>query len=174
MTGYDFTKHRTILMVLAILFCCYQSQSQQLSPQVVSSVGATMNQTNAKLSFTVGEIVVTKTASDSVYLGQGFINSATTSTHVTAIKEPSAELINIKVYPNPVGSLLNIDIIESKLSGILLKVVDINGRVFSSEKYSAGNNHIGINTESWNSGVYFIKVLDNNQALIGNYKIIKQ
>jgi hypothetical protein len=78
------------------------------------------------------------------------------------------------VYPNPVGSLLNIDITESKLSDMSLQVADINGRVLSSEKYSAGNNHIGINTESWNSGVYFIKVLDNNQALIGNYKIIKQ
>ena len=151
MTGYDFTKHRTILMVLAILFCCYQSQSQQLSPQVVSSVGATMNQTNAKLSFTVGEIVVTKTASDSVYLGQGFINSATTSTHVTAIKEPSAELINIKVYPNPASLVVHVE--NKNVESI--EVFDLMGkRVFVSNESS---NEFQINVAEWARGIYFLK-----------------
>ena len=148
-------------------------QAQNIKSSVVTTSGASMNQSNTKISFTVGEIVVKTVTDGTNSIGQGVVNSSITNI-VTAIKETDFTKIKLKVYPNPFSELVYVDITESKISNILLTVYDINGNQINSETYNAGNNHIGINTQNWQNGNYIITISDIKGELLGSYKLLKQ
>ena len=164
---------KTTIIFSLCFFTSNFIQAQEVKPQVVCTSGATMSQGNSKVSFTVGEIVVKTITDGNNSIGQGFTNSAAGST-VTAIQEPEAGVLQMKLYPNPSSNLLFADITESKLPYVQLAVNDINGRQISKDTYAAGNNHIGINTQSWQAGNYFVTVSDTKGKTLGSYKVVKQ
>ncbi len=149
------------------------TQAQNVKSSAVTSSGATMNQSNAKISFTVGEIVVETITDGTNSLGSGVVNSSTTNI-VTAIHETDITKIKINVYPNPVSDLVFVDISESKVSAIQVTIFDITGKLISSEKYTAGNNHIGINTQTWQKSNYILNITDMQGELLGSYKVVRQ
>ncbi len=147
--------------------------SQSISPQSINSSGSTMSQNNGSLSFTVGELVVlTQTDSDGNTLGGGFTSGATIST--ASIQEPDLAIIKVKVFPNPTSDLVTVEIQDTKLSNVIFEVSDASGKILSYGKYAGIANKIGINTASWNNGIYFLNIKDMNSQLLGSYKIIKQ
>ena len=160
---------------LSIIFFLGQNflQAQTISPQSVNSGATKMSQNNGSLSFTVGELVVL-TAVDSAgnTLGGGFTTSSTITT--AAIQEPNSAILNVKVYPNPTTDLLTVSIHDSKLSQVIIEVSDINGRLVSYGKYAGITNNIGINTNSWERGSYFLNLKSSQDLILGTYKIIKQ
>jgi tricorn protease-like protein len=165
-------KHQNYLIVL-FFFAFNLIHAQNIKSQAVTSSGAIMNQSNSKISFTVGEIVVKTITDGTNSIGQGVVNSSITNI-VTAIKETDFTKIKLKVYPNPFSELVYVDITESKISNILLTVYDINGNQINSQTYNAGNNHIGINTQNWQNGNYIITISDIKGELLGSYKLLKQ
>lgn len=165
---------KSIITFLLFLFFKFSFiLAQEIKPQIVSTAGATMNQSNAKLSFTVGEIVVKTVTNGTNSIGQGFTNS-TTNNIITAIKEPKASLLQMKVYPNPASDLIYVDISDNKVPNIQLSVYDITGKQISNDNYAAGNNHIGINTQNWQKGEYIIVINDANNEQLGSYKVVRQ
>ena len=147
--------------------------SQTISLQSINSSGQTMTQSNGSLTFTVGELVVlTQTDSDGNTLGSGFTSGALLTT--ASIQEPNASLINVKVYPNPTTDLVTVSIQETKLAQVVLEIVDVNGKSISVEKYAGMTNNIGISTSLWEKGIYILNLKNNENQLLGSYKIIKQ
>lgn len=69
----------------------------------------------------------------------------------------------IRAFPNPVINELNIMLngINSKKG--ILQVYDVSGRMISNETFKNNGNTIQYNTSSLNSGVYFIKLLFENE-----------
>jgi len=162
------------LILFAVLVWAYSHTSaQQLSPQVVTSVGASMAQGDVKLNFTVGEIVVDADPESEIKLGQGVMGASATVS-ITSITEASREILDMKLYPNPTTGLLYADIAKSSHAFVQLTVSDIQGRKISNDTYATGANHIGINTANWSAGTYIISVSDMNHQIINSYKIIKQ
>lgn len=72
---------------------------------------------------------------------------------------------NIKIYPNPVGDL--IEIAGTVPDGAKIEIVNENGKI-----YSTTANAKQINVSHLSSGVYFIKVFDKGK-LISTKKVIK-
>ncbi len=161
-----------IISVIILMLVAYYRTVLAAPPQAITTSGATMNQSNAKLSFTVGEIVVKTVSSGSNNIGQGFINSSTSNT-VTAIKEPTSTSLQMKVYPNPASDLVYVDISDSKVLTIQVSVYDITGKQISNDIYVAGNNHIGVNTQGWQKGEYMITISDTRGEQLGSYKIVR-
>ena len=147
--------------------------AQSIKSYSITSSGASMSQNGGKISFSVGEIVVKTMTDGTNSIGQGIINTTTTNI-VTAIKETDISKIRVNIYPNPANDLVFIDINDSKIPIIQLTVFDINGRQIISEQFSAINNHIGLNTNSWQKGNYFVTLSDLSGKLLGSYKIAKQ
>jgi len=164
---------KNTLIIFLLNFLPIFNYAQNVKSSAVTSSGSSMNQSNAKISFTVGEIVVKTITDGTNSIGQGVVNSST-SNIITAIRETDITKIKMNVYPNPAGDLVYIDIFESKVATIQLSIYDISGKQISSEKYIAGNNHIGINTQSWQEGNYIIVINDIAGELLGSYKISKQ
>jgi hypothetical protein len=161
------------LVLLYILLLTTTAQAQSITSQSVNSGGTKMSQSNGSLSFSVGELVVlTQKDSQGNTLGNGFTSGATITT--ASILEPNAEILNVKVYPNPTTDLVTITIMDTKLSEIILEIKDINGKAVSTEKYAGVSNNIGINTATWNIGNYFLYLKNNENQVVGTYKIIKE
>jgi hypothetical protein len=163
------------VLILIFVLMYNNSYTQQISPDAVTSSGASMSQSNGSVSFTVGEITV-KTITDGTYtISQGFTNTAAQTTTVTAIQETKSDVLKLSIYPNPASALVFVDILHSKLPFIRLTINDIQGRLISEERYAtSNNNHIGINIQDWNPGTYLLYFADLQGDLLGSYKIVKE
>ena len=86
----------------------------------------------------------------------------------TDIKE-STELNNIvKLYPNPTTG--KIIILNESINTLKINITDIRGKLILSETLGSGKQEINISEKT--EGVYFFKILKDNQE-IGNGKLIK-
>jgi len=160
-------------LLVAVLFLGTVSYSQSIAPQSVNSGGTKMTQGNGSLSFTVGELVVLlQTDSQGNTLGSGFTAGATLS--IVSIQETYAEMLDIKVFPNPTSNLVNIQIKNADIKQVLVLITDLQGKEIYAGKYAAISNVIGINTASYAPGTYIMSLKDSNNQQLGAYKIIKQ
>lgn len=163
--------HKILKIIIFFPFC--SSFSQGISPQSVNCTGKVMNQANGSLSFTVGDLVVlSQMDNDGNSLFGGFTSGSTISTAI--IKEPDDAIINVKVFPNPMTDLVTVSIQETTVTNLILEVVDLNGEVVYTSKYSGISNNVGINTSIWSIGNYFLYLKNSENHLLGSFKIIKQ
>ena len=76
------------------------------------------------------------------------------------------EFSNLKVFPNPMGEILNISGVEGSFN---VRVVDTRGRnilqVFNKDKNTL------ISTTNFESGVYFVSIKTQNGEHV--YKVLK-
>ncbi len=81
-----------------------------------------------------------------------------TSTGITKIET----LNNLKLYPNPVKDILNIEFNSTKNNQANIQIVSYTGKIISNENVNIlmGNNSISIATSNLNSGIYFVRIND--------------
>jgi hypothetical protein len=77
--------------------------------------------------------------------------------------------LQIFVTPNPANTTVTINLPETK-EIINVQLVDAMGRILMS-KNNITNNNIEMNTSILASGIYFIKIIDNNIRTIGTEKL---
>ena len=165
-------KSQTLTLIVLTMLIGTMSYAQSIAPQSLNSGGAKMSQANGSLSFTVGELVVlSQSDSEGNTLGSGFTASATLTT--VTIQETDVTMIDVNVFPNPVSDLINIRINHSKLEQLLVYITDLEGKEVYSGKYAGISNTIGINTAAYASGTYILSLKNNNNQVLGTYKIIK-
>ena len=76
----------------------------------------------------------------------------------TDVNEIAAQ--NVKVYPNPASSVINIEGIDN-YNNLDVKIVNVQGQVVKEV-----SNTLEINVSDINTGVYFIKIdLDGQQSI---------
>jgi hypothetical protein len=82
------------------------------------------------------------------------------------------ELHNLKVYPNPAGNVLNIDLgTIRELRGGLISLINIHGNVINSLKITEGSRNISINTTGIAQGLYWVQLVEDDQV-IGARKVV--
>ena len=105
------------------------------------------------------------------------------STHISAVddvipqsvSESGIESISVRVYPNPVASILNIDFILSKDDDISISVFNVEGQLINKIAYpnkEVGNNLFKYDVSSLKSGIYFLKFSGNVHS--GIIKFVKE
>lgn len=101
-----------------------------------------------------------------------------TSNHPTYCGTMSTnDLVNsafkITAYPNPFNSFITVEIDDNQLSDatILYELTDISGKTIV---YSTFKNNYTIDLSQLNSGVYLLRINDNNNYINKTIKIIKQ
>jgi len=161
------------LILLILTLCFINARSQKLNPETISASSVSFENPVSSIAFTVVETFV-DSLTNSGSLGNGLTNSTVGSTQVNPLEVPSQELVMVNVYPNPTIDMVYIDLQKTKLSALTIQVIDINGKIISNEKFQVNNNHIGIKTDSWSSGNYFIHILSDNEKPVGVYQIIKK
>lgn len=148
------------------------SHAQSIAPQSVNSSGTKMSQANGSLSFTVGELVVLNLSdSEGNTLGGGFTAGATLTT--VNIQETDVTVLDVSVFPNPTSDLVNIRINHSTIEQVVVFISDLQGKEVYNGIYAGISNTIGINTSEYAPGTYLLSLKNNNNQVLGTYKIIK-
>jgi hypothetical protein len=81
------------------------------------------------------------------------------------------ERTDIKIYPNPVSDILNVDVGSFEI--INMSISDITGRAINKfTKISENDNIVKIDISTFKSGIYFINIELNNEPN-KIFKIIK-
>lgn len=81
------------------------------------------------------------------------------------------ELNNVFVYPNPSNGIFNISLGNLQPTGI--EVYDLTGKkVFAKNEIAISNFETKIDLSNVTQGIYFVKIIDNNQSTVK--RIIKE
>jgi hypothetical protein len=78
---------------------------------------------------------------------------------------------NLKVYPNPAGNVLNIDLgTIRELKDGMISLINIHGHVIHSVKVTEGSRTIRINTSGVAPGLYYFRIAAGDR--IGSGKLV--
>ena len=80
---------------------------------------------------------------------------------------------NIKLYPNPTNSLINIEFTSEIDSKITLEVKDLLGRTILT-KLDRKENLQSVSLNEIGNGMYMLTIYDSNLTLLFQTKLIKQ
>jgi len=94
------------------------------------------------------------------------------SSIVLAVGNITAEHDKVTIYPNPANNQVNMAI-TGQFQANHVEVYDITGKAIGI--YTIYNNLLTINTSTYNSGLYFYKLLDDSrdQLSIGKFSVIR-
>lgn len=86
-------------------------------------------------------------------------------------KNANSNNVQIKISPNPVQSILNIDFTKAGTGKKTINIYDANGRLLIVQ---SAERNVQINVKTLPSGIYPIKILEAGGELLFTSKIIKQ
>lgn len=94
------------------------------------------------------------------------------SSEVLGVSNVDAPHDNVNLYPNPAQTEVNL-VVSGQYQANRVEVYDITGKMVGV--YSMNNNSLTINTQSYTSGLYIYKLLDNTgvQLNIGKFSVVK-
>lgn len=153
-------------IILAALACLFFSSlsAQQITPYVVNTNGNSFSSGSAQLTFSVGEVAVTKISNSNNIVTQGFLQPKVNG---VSIKDNNNS-VDFVVYPNPASTELNIRS-ANYTSTVNVKLMDGLGRTMYSGELK--NNTLSL--ESFPNGIYQLLLLDNEQKVIEHKTITK-
>jgi PKD repeat protein len=93
-----------------------------------------------------------------------------TGSTLTGIDNPLANTINFNVYPNPVQDRSVVDFNLVDKAKVSVNIYDILGKevgkLVDRQQLSAGEHKYPFNTTGMNSGIYFVKLMVNDQLFV--------
>lgn len=150
-------------IIITITISCRIVNSQQ----VVSNMGASLQNSSGSISFTLGEpVIATLSASDGI-VTQGFHQTKLT---VTAIEENLGSPMSVKVFPNPTTNVLYVSLDCDEIRHIKLVLYDISGKILTA--INADKDFMEVDFSGYLPGTYIIKIYKGRMTL-GAYKIVK-
>ncbi len=156
---------KKILISLIAVLLTSALYAQSLDRHVVATAGGEMKTSSTTLEYTIGETVVGDFSSSSTLLTQGYNQG---------LIDPGVGVndvvfnINLKVYPNPATRTLTIDSKEN----VRIYITDCLGKQHNTSFQVKAGEIQTISVENLASGVYFLKV-ENNNHQVSTFKWIK-
>jgi hypothetical protein len=155
---------KPILVLLALVFAAATSYAQE----VVASSGNSGSAAGYTVDWTLGEPVIETISGSGNILTQGMHQ---TKLLATAISETELPGLEVKVYPNPTGRFLKIEIIQTGDEQFFYEISDITGRKSVLKQMQTNTEEIDMG--SYVSGIYFLNVVSQNHKIVKVFKIIK-
>lgn len=147
-----------------LLLCAIGAVLSGTSQEVVASGGGNHTNTNASISYTVGEPVIFTGTDGSNDLTQGFQQ---TNWNFVSVEDYNSNY-DVSIYPNPAQEQLNIN--TDKYDKVEYLLINASGQVVSSGKLVSSNT--SINVANLAMGEYSLVLKKENEKL-KNYNIIK-
>ncbi len=160
---------KKIIFTLLPFAAAVIASAQSISPQVIASAGTHYVGSNAQLSWTIGEPVITTVSNGSNIITQGFHQ---TLLNVTSVEEQSVAGINVNVFPNPVSEVLNINI-TNNLKDLQMELFDMNGKLLQARKIGAAEGNIQLNMVDYARANYLLRIFSVDESVNYTYKVQK-
>ncbi len=101
-------------------------------------------------------------ASDNLYQGTGF--ELEYYGQITNINE--FDNTEVKVYPNPATSFVNVDVTSEEIQQFNVKMVDMMGKTVYVDQFISGSDPYTINVNNFAKGVYFLHLNSENGQMV--------
>jgi len=163
---------KSTLFCLSIVFAI-AGFGQSLSPTVFASAGGTNTVKEVTLDWTLGEIAVETYSSSQQLFTQGFHQPLVIIQRPASIVSSLLSGYKVSIFPNPVSSVINVQIASPVDGKINITLREMNGRAVYSQPAMSGNNTVKIDISSYTTGVYLLTLINSSGSVIGSYKIIK-
>jgi hypothetical protein len=161
---------KQIVILMFVITGATAAAAQSLSPTVLSSSGGSGSADNVSLSWTAGELITQNFSSDTLLLTQGFQQGKITVT--TAVNELNGLNMDVKVYPNPVRNVLNVNFQGMIDQTVRLKLMNLKGKVVMSREIHDPSSISRLNINEATPGAYMLEVNVNGKSK--TFKIVKQ
>jgi hypothetical protein len=159
----------TKVLLLFILVSRGNLMSQQLSHQVLVPVAGVAYNNNISYSQTIGETAVVIINSYDFVLTQGFQQPP-----IKLSKSVPPPGNGVKVYPNPVSDILNIELFGQEGQTFIVELLTISGiKVMSEKKVYRGQfwDISEIAVDKYSKGLYFVRVISDDGIINRTFKI---
>lgn len=152
----------SILTMAALLTTSLPAQ------QVIATSGGSGQSSSGTISYTLGELVIETYNGTDKKLTQGFQQSRLI---ITAVNELQGLSYSVAAFPNPTTDFVKLKLEKDFPEALDYLLMDINGKVVSSGKITAGEASISF--ESAALGTYFIKIIQDKKE-VKTLKVMKQ
>ena len=153
--------------VIMMLLISFNSYSQTIARQSISSYGSTSSSDGHSYSQTVGQSYNTKSL-ENIKVTQGFLQPI--SYKIEKVIQDNIEALNISVYPNPAHHSVNVKS-SNVLKEAFIIVSNIHGNIIYEQKIQSVKEHV-IDCSLWATGIYIIKIQDDSNKQSVNKLII--
>jgi hypothetical protein len=163
-------KRATFLLLILMAPGC-NLFSQTLSLQVVVAVAGVTSNGTINYSQTIGETAVEVFNSSDYVFTQGFQQPC-----IKFSKENPPPGNGVKVYPNPVTDILNIELFGEKARIFRIELVTISGTIVKSEKMVFSGQFWDIqqiSVDNISKGLYFVRIISEDGIINRTFKIDK-
>ena len=143
--------------------------AQQVTPTIISCGGGIISNTNAKLTFTIGEPVTGYISDNSSKFTQGFQQIWRFGVGISEILENNS----LVVFPNPTSEVINVKLKNPISENSFLELIDNNGKLLIHQNIEVVKIETKINLSDYKAGVYLLKVSTHSGKTLGIFKILK-
>ncbi|MBK7938664.1 MAG: T9SS type A sorting domain-containing protein [Lewinellaceae bacterium] len=137
--------------------------AQTLTPRVIASGGGFVADAGFSLSYTIGEAVTAtffNTPADLI-LTQGFQQPEKIDT-ITGTFSASPDLWEIKVFPNPTGDFLQVQMISDRARSLDVSIWNIPGQLVSPRYELNAGGTTSLDVTTLPAGTYILQIKDEN------------
>jgi hypothetical protein len=162
---------RIKVLVLFLLVSCTTLFSQQLSHQVLVPVAGVSSNSTISYSQTIGETAVEIISSSEYTFTQGFQQPC-----IKFSKEAPPPGNGVKVYPNPVTDILNIELFGEEARTFKIELITISGTIVKSEKIVFSGPYWKLQeiaVDSFSKGLFFVRIISDDGVINRTFKIDK-
>lgn len=152
-----------------LLFCLLTLGVMEISAQnATTASGGDASGVGGSSAYSVGQVAYNYSSSTSGSVNQG-VQQPYELLSVGVNNHPDINL-TMSVYPNPSVSSINLNVGKQDLQNLSFQLFDVQGKLLVSQKIT--NSETSIKMEEFNSGNYFLKIVDN-QSELKTFNIIK-
>ncbi|WP_117176830.1 T9SS type A sorting domain-containing protein [Mariniflexile rhizosphaerae] len=168
---------RMIVLYLALTLFTTIGFSQNFhSPNtisIISSQGGVNKTKSILLTWTLGENIVETSYINKGIITQGFHQSFFDNASTLGLNMSSESKFKPVVFPNPVNHKLHINLGLNTDSKFNVKIYDLTGRLTLESFTNIKGPEFWIDVVNFKSGIYILKISNENESFIEVYKIIK-
>ena len=139
-----------------------------MAQEAITTAGNYFKAGGNSLEWSLGQELTETFISESYMLTQGLHQGTLL---IVSIQDFYAEATTVKVFPNPVTDILNLEIQELHEDNLRWYLFNIQGKLLESGDIRSASS--SINMQSLDSGIYILSI-ENHSRLIKSLRILKK
>lgn len=165
-------KIKILLTTLLIYLLVFNSRSQGICNDIITSAGNFENGASGSISWTLGEPVSETVTSANNSVTQGF-HQTFCCPIITAIE--TSEINNLLVYPNPASQKVTINFGKSLTGQYKITLTDLQGRILIADKFYCDREASAyrLNLSQYTEGIYLLNIHNIETGTKNIYRINK-
>jgi len=166
-------KRLKIFSVLIFLFLTQYGMAQTMYVKQINNIQTAYSINNiSKMTFSSGNILIDQTNGNDVQYNLDSVRYIAFQLYTVGVQENTSNEQRISVYPNPVHTILNIDLKNITGENGTIQIISMNGSLLKSIPITFDANPLQIDVSGFAQGVYLCKI--NCTSKSETLKFIKQ